>query len=53
MVGRCDPTTEQARYEAYVQRVVDEAPPLSDEQRAELRELFRVARASREMARPA
>lgn len=48
MVGRCAPKTDDA-YEAYVQRVVDEAPPLTDEQRAELRELFRVARASREL----
>lgn len=49
MVGRCAPKTEDA-YEAYVRRVVNDAPPLTDQQRAELRELFRVARASREMA---
>lgn len=53
MVGRCDPKPEPERYvfADYVERVVAEAPPLSAEQRADLRELLRpVVIARREKA---
>lgn len=37
-------TTEQARHDAYISRVLAEAPPLSAEQRAKLAELLRPVR---------
>jgi hypothetical protein len=50
MVNCATPASRADAYWAHVERVVNEAPPLDDEQRAELRELLRVGREARRMA---
>lgn len=49
MVGRCAPKVD-AQHADFIARLVAAAPPLSDERLAELRELIRLGRASRQTA---
>lgn len=53
MVGRCEPSTQRDPFREYIDRVVAQAPPLTAQQKADLREILRpVAVARREMAVP-
>lgn len=52
MVGRCAPKVD-VQYAEFIDRLIAAAPPLDDERLAELRELIRLGRAAREMARAA
>ncbi len=50
MVGRCDPRTSTSDYSEYVRKLVDQAPPLTAQQRVDLSQILRPAAARREMA---
>lgn len=50
MVGRCEPNLPDS-FRDYIERVVSEAPPLTPEQKADLRQILRpVVIARRETA---